>query len=315
MNMGGGIRRTCGNCYATKEYDSVNQHCKKCGWNPGEEENKKLSEFKTTEQKLENMNEKELLEEAKKAGGMSELLRKAAPFRKVEIEDDKETEEQDSVTEGLRNMAVIKEAMASTALDKGERKTFDIEDLKKEQAKENSAKKQYYHDNNKVINTAIKPLSDEEIVEQVLKEWLQEATKRLKNPSDFKIDERWIAEKAVSLARKQTEEKYMGSIIEVREAERKFWIKEMNALETKLKQKIENLEKQLKESDDDIEELKSHLHESERELKQARQETVKEIFGEFERLCRQNQDEYGDLTCGWTDIFEDLKEKYSGVEK
>lgn len=32
--MGQGIRRVCGKCYATKEYDSKLQHCNKCGWTP-----------------------------------------------------------------------------------------------------------------------------------------------------------------------------------------------------------------------------------------------------------------------------------------
>ena len=29
-----GIRRTCGRCFATKEYDSKLKFCRKCGWNP-----------------------------------------------------------------------------------------------------------------------------------------------------------------------------------------------------------------------------------------------------------------------------------------
>ncbi len=32
--MSQGIRRTCGRCYETKQYDAQIQRCNKCGWTP-----------------------------------------------------------------------------------------------------------------------------------------------------------------------------------------------------------------------------------------------------------------------------------------
>lgn len=46
--MGGGIRRNCGRCYSTKDYDMKLKVCKNCGWSPNMLTTKEIGKYLKT---------------------------------------------------------------------------------------------------------------------------------------------------------------------------------------------------------------------------------------------------------------------------